>query len=209
MQNSFRFSQWNHLFYFLLQGIILILKCSRYFICSESIKKMSIFAWYLVLFSVFLLYTSIESTCICKSFHFFLLRSESNLHFPHLAFGRSGCRCYNWSFWGGKWVYTDLSGGKTSIYSFFRGNKWVCNTGIRSFQKLDGENEDLTLILREKNGNQYILIFPPRKISIYSSFPLIFRREIWVYTEVSPSYSILPLCTDRLCKGNNSRAWWY
>ena len=50
MQNSFRFSQWNHLFYFLLQGIILILKCSRYFICSESIKKMSIFAWYLVLF---------------------------------------------------------------------------------------------------------------------------------------------------------------
>jgi hypothetical protein len=48
MQNSFRFTQWNHLFYFLLQGIILILKCSRYFICSESIKKMSIFAWYLV-----------------------------------------------------------------------------------------------------------------------------------------------------------------
>ena len=41
MQNSFRFSHWNHLFYFLLQGIILILKCSRYFICSESIKKMS------------------------------------------------------------------------------------------------------------------------------------------------------------------------
>jgi hypothetical protein len=28
-----------------------ILKCSRYFICSESIKKMSIFEWYLVLFS--------------------------------------------------------------------------------------------------------------------------------------------------------------
>jgi hypothetical protein len=53
MQNSFRFSQWNHLFYFLLQGIILILKCWRYFICSESIKKMSIFAWYLVLFSIF------------------------------------------------------------------------------------------------------------------------------------------------------------
>ena len=46
--NSFRFTQWNHLFYFLLQGIILILKCSRYFICSESIKKMSIFACYLV-----------------------------------------------------------------------------------------------------------------------------------------------------------------
>jgi hypothetical protein len=53
MQNSFRFSQWNHLFYFLLQRITLILKCSRYFICSESIKKMSIFAWYLVLFSFF------------------------------------------------------------------------------------------------------------------------------------------------------------
>ena len=48
--NSFRFTQWNHLFYFLLQGIILILKCSRYFICSESIKKMSIFAWYFVFF---------------------------------------------------------------------------------------------------------------------------------------------------------------
>ena len=47
MQNSFRFTKWNHLFYFLLQGIISILKCSRYFICSESIK-MSIFAWYLV-----------------------------------------------------------------------------------------------------------------------------------------------------------------
>ena len=44
---------WNLLFYFLLQGIILILKCSRYFICSESIKKMSIFVWYLVLFSFF------------------------------------------------------------------------------------------------------------------------------------------------------------
>ena len=39
MQHSFRFPQWNHLFYFLLQGIILILKCSRYFTCSESIKK--------------------------------------------------------------------------------------------------------------------------------------------------------------------------
>ena len=52
MQNSIRFTQWNHLFYFLLQEIILILKCSRYFICSESIKKMSIFA-YLVLFSFF------------------------------------------------------------------------------------------------------------------------------------------------------------
>jgi hypothetical protein len=48
MQNSFRFPLWNHLFYFLLQGIMLILKCSRYFICSDSIKKMSIFAWYLV-----------------------------------------------------------------------------------------------------------------------------------------------------------------
>jgi hypothetical protein len=46
-----------------------------------------------VCFRVFLLYTSIESTCICKSFRFFLLRSESNLHFPHPAFGRSGCRC--------------------------------------------------------------------------------------------------------------------
>jgi hypothetical protein len=53
MQNSFRFSQWNQLFYFLLQGIIVIMKCSRYFICSESIKKMSIFAWYLVFFSFF------------------------------------------------------------------------------------------------------------------------------------------------------------
>ena len=39
MKNSFRFTQWNHLFYFLLQGIILILKCSRYFTCSESNKK--------------------------------------------------------------------------------------------------------------------------------------------------------------------------
>ena len=27
------------------------------------------------------------------------------------------------------------------------------DSGIRSFQKLDGENEDLTLILRKKNGN--------------------------------------------------------
>jgi hypothetical protein len=50
MQNSFRFPQWNHLFYFLLQGIFLILKCSKYFICLEFIKKMSIFAWYLVLY---------------------------------------------------------------------------------------------------------------------------------------------------------------
>jgi hypothetical protein len=31
--------------------IILILKCSRYFICSKSIKKMSIFTWRLVFFS--------------------------------------------------------------------------------------------------------------------------------------------------------------
>jgi hypothetical protein len=44
-------SEWKHLLYFLLQGITLILKWSRYFICSESIKKMSNFAWYLVLFS--------------------------------------------------------------------------------------------------------------------------------------------------------------
>ena len=48
-----------------------------------------------VCFRVFLLYTSIESTCICKSFHFFFLRSESNLHFPHPAFGRSGFRLSN------------------------------------------------------------------------------------------------------------------
>ena len=48
-----------------------------------------------VCFRAFLLYTSIESTCICKSLHFFLLRSESNLHFPHPAFGRSGCRLSN------------------------------------------------------------------------------------------------------------------
>ena len=50
-----------------------------------------------VCFRVFLLYTSIESTCICKSFRFFLLRSESNLHFPHPAFGRSGCRLSNYA----------------------------------------------------------------------------------------------------------------
>ena len=69
--------------------------------------------------------------------------------------------------------------------------------------------------------NEYILVVPPEKwvytsfspgkISIYSFFPpersvynhlspLIFRGEIWVYTEVYPSYSILPLCTDRLFK---------
>ena len=48
-----------------------------------------------VCFRVFLLYTSIESTFICKSFHFFFLRSESNLHFPHPTFGRSGCRLSN------------------------------------------------------------------------------------------------------------------
>jgi hypothetical protein len=35
----------------LIVPFILILKCSRYFICSESVKKMSIFAWYLVLIS--------------------------------------------------------------------------------------------------------------------------------------------------------------
>ena len=45
--------QWNHLFNFLLQGIIAILKYSRYFICSESIKKISIFAWYLYRFVFF------------------------------------------------------------------------------------------------------------------------------------------------------------
>ena len=57
--------------------------------------------------------------------------------------------------------------------------------------------------------------FSPGKISIYSFFPpersvythlspWFLGGEIWVYTEVSPSYSILPLCTDRLYKGNNS-----
>ena len=51
MQNSFRYPQWNHLLYFLLQEIIVILKCSRYFICSKSIKNKSIFAWYLFVFS--------------------------------------------------------------------------------------------------------------------------------------------------------------
>jgi hypothetical protein len=47
--------------------------------------------------------------------------------------------------------------------------------------------------------NEYILVFPPER-SVYTHLsPLIFRGEIWVYTEVSPSYSILPLCTaDRL-----------
>ena len=50
-----------------------------------------------VCFRVFLLYTSIESTCICKSFHFVFLRSESNLHCPHPACGKSGCRLSNYS----------------------------------------------------------------------------------------------------------------
>jgi hypothetical protein len=30
------------------------------------------------------------------------------------------------------------------------GEKWLYNTGIRSFQKLDGENEDWTLDLKKK-----------------------------------------------------------
>ena len=53
-------------------------------------------------------------------------------------------------------------------------------------------------------GKISIYSFPPER-SVYTHlFPLIFRGEIWVYTEVSPSYSILSLCTDRLYKGNNS-----
>jgi hypothetical protein len=46
-----------------------------------------------VCFRVVLLYTSNESTCICNSFHFFFLRSESNLHFPHPSFGTYS-RCF-------------------------------------------------------------------------------------------------------------------
>jgi hypothetical protein len=75
-----------------------------------------------------------------------------------------------------KWVYTRFPPGKISIYSFFPPERSVYTH------------------------------LSPGKIStcIYSSFPLIFRGEIWVYTDVSPSYSMLPLCTDRLYKGNNS-----
>jgi hypothetical protein len=46
--------------------------------------------------------------------------------------------------------------------------------------------------------NEYILVFPPER-SVYTHLSsLILGGEIWVYAEVSPSYSILPLCTDRL-----------
>jgi hypothetical protein len=48
-------------------------------------------------------------------------------------------------------------------------------------------------------GKISIYSFSPLERSDYTHFsPLIFRGEIWVYTEVSTSYSILPLCTDRL-----------
>ena len=58
--------------------------------------KFSIFNNYtFVCFRVFLFYTSIESIYICKNFHFSPLKSESNLHFPHPVFGRSGCRLSN------------------------------------------------------------------------------------------------------------------
>jgi hypothetical protein len=51
-QVSYHLAKRFHLFYFLIQGIILILKYSRYFICSESIKKMSIFC--MIFYSCFL-----------------------------------------------------------------------------------------------------------------------------------------------------------
>jgi hypothetical protein len=46
------------------------------------------------------LYTTTKKTNLtpalkAKSFHLLPLRSESNLHFPHPAFGRSGCRLFN------------------------------------------------------------------------------------------------------------------
>ena len=35
------------------------------------------------------------------------------------------------------------------------GEKWLYNTGIRSFQKLDGENEDWTLDLKKKKNETF------------------------------------------------------
>ena len=77
--------------YMLLKG-----KC----ICMLTRKCCVASFWFLtivILFVfVFFYFTSaLKALVSAKVSIFFFLRSESNLHFPHPAFGRSGCRLSN------------------------------------------------------------------------------------------------------------------
>jgi hypothetical protein len=55
--------------------------------------------WFLAIVILFVLvffsFTPALKALYLQKFPFFFLRSESNLHFPHPAFGRSGCRLSN------------------------------------------------------------------------------------------------------------------
>jgi hypothetical protein len=44
---------------------------------------------------VFFSFTPSLKALVSAKVSIFFLRSESNLHFPHPAFGRSGCRLFN------------------------------------------------------------------------------------------------------------------
>jgi hypothetical protein len=60
-------------------------------LCFPSFRFLTIISLFVLVF--FLLYTSIERTCICKEFHFFFLKSESNLHFLIQFFEGADAAC--------------------------------------------------------------------------------------------------------------------
>ena len=88
--------------------------------------------WFLtiVILFVFVFFSftpALKALVSAKSFHFFFLRSESNLHFPHLAFGRSGCRLSNSTlrsyFYPTSLTFGDAKSGKNPKCSFFLQNQ--------------------------------------------------------------------------------------
>ena len=125
-----------------------LLKCSRYFICSDPIKQNVYF-------------------CMIFSFIFFFVKRSMQIPIEIPTGSIQEIAYFTFSYIHGSWLFilwfhcwfcnikwtfrvftgfghlqmSETSGRNMTV-------KW--DSGIRSFQKLDGENEDLTLILRTK-----------------------------------------------------------
>ena len=154
MQHAFRLPQWSHLFYFLLQGVILILKCSRYSMCLESMWKMYMFCIFTFVFffersmqiPIQISTGSIEDKEIEYFTFSYLHGSWLLILWLHCAFCNKKKGTFG-IFTGYCHLQTSETSGRTMAVELDSRHPLLPKTGC--------ENEDLTLILRGKNGNFY------------------------------------------------------
>ena len=117
------------------------------FICM--LKKFLIFSnCNFVCFRVFLLYTSIESTCFCKNFHLFPLKIRVKSSFSHPVFGRSGCRLSNSMVIFLPDVWSLAKSGKNFKCSFFITKSAVTDISSNIFLTLRTSLQRVTYILQ-------------------------------------------------------------